>query len=269
MSLSFHDQGGTVLASIADSSITQDANGYATLIVGTGATVPAWVTAANGYTFVDLTAAPTYKQLSLVTMRHIMPSGGFNCAGQFVPYRTTADTPTGSLMSDYMPVVDYPLAANLPQAAAPLIGPSPCEVFPAGQPGNPPACGVLPSPTPAISQVLTQCLEAGCGHFDPQANPPITISGAGFGSFPNGMPFTGTSNYLRITDATQNWIAGYTGGTCGVSITSWDTGRIQLVANASPKLGCALAAGDKVLVEVWNPQTMVEAVTKVTVTTPQ
>jgi hypothetical protein len=266
MSLSFHDDTGTVLFSLADSAFTQDANGYATLIVGTGATVPAWVTPANGYTFLDLTAAPTYQQLSLISMRNLVPGSGFTCAGQFVPYRNTLDTPAGSLMGDYMPVTDYPVAANLPQVAVPLVGPGGCDVFPDGQPGIRPACGVLPAPPPAIATVVTECRAPGCSQFAAQSNPPIAIGGTGFGNFPGGLPFAGTSNYLRITDTTQNWIAGYTGSACGISIGYWDAGRIELVANAGGSGTCPLAAGDNLLVEVWNPQTMVEAQATVAVT---
>jgi hypothetical protein len=268
MSLSFRDANGNVFASIADNAFTQDPNGYATLIVGTGATIPAWITPANGYTFLDLTASPTYQQLSTMTMRHMIPGAGFNCAGQFVPYRTSAEVPAGSLMSDYMPVVDYPAAATLPATAAPLVGPAACAVFPAGQPGIRPACGVSPSPPPAIAAVVTQCPAPGCSAFAAQPNPPVTIAGEGFGSLPDGLPFTGISNYIRITDTTQNWIAGYTGSTCGISISSWFPWQIQLVANLGQSGACPLVAGDNVLVEVWNPQTMVEAEYKVTVAAP-
>jgi len=264
MSISFHGAGGNVLASLADLAFTEDANGYATLIVGTGATIPSWITPANGYTFLDLTALPNYQDLGLITVRHIMPSVGFTCAGQFVPYRMTADTPGGSLMSDYMPVADYPLAATLPQTAAALIGPSACDTFPAGLAGVRLACGVFPDPGPAINLVVTECHSPNCSQFVAQSNPPITISGAGFGDFPNGLPFTGTSNYLSITDTTQKWVAGYTGSNCGISVNSWSDGQIQMTANVTQNNNCPLLPGDKLSFEVWNPQTMVEAQSKVT-----
>jgi hypothetical protein len=264
MSLSFRNGDGTVFASLPDSAFTKDANGYATLIVGTGAAIPAWITPSNGYTFLDLTASPQYQQLGMMTMRHIIPAAGFTCAGQFVPYRMAVDTPAGSLMSDYLPVADYPVAASLPQEAAALTGPAACGVFPAADPGIPPACGVFPAPPPAINAVVTECHTSACNLFIAQPNPPITIAGAGFGSFPNGIPFTGTSNYLRITDTTQNWTAGYTGNACSISLSSWHIEQIQLVANLGQNGACPLAVGDNVLVEVWNPQTMVEAKAAVT-----
>ena len=81
------------MASLADTAFTKDPNGNVTLIVGTGATIPSWITSANGYTLLDLTAISGYQQLSLLDLRHMLPTGGFNCAGQFVPYRTTAAIP--------------------------------------------------------------------------------------------------------------------------------------------------------------------------------
>jgi hypothetical protein len=264
-SLSFIDPGGATIASLADTAFTKDPNGYVTLIVGTGAAIPSWIAPANGYTFLDLTSVSGYQQLSLLDLRHIVSAGGFDCAGQFVPYRTGPSTPAGSLMGDYMPVVDFPAAVALPRKASPLVGPTGCAVFPTGQPGIAPNCGVLHSPRPVIDAVVTECPAPGCNQFVAQPNPPITIVGGGFGEFPNGMPLTGTSNYLQITDNTQNWSAGYTGNGCGVSIGSWDTGRIQFVANVYQNGMCPLAAGDQLTVTVWNPETMAAATSAVTV----
>jgi hypothetical protein len=256
MSLSFIAPGGNTLASIADKDFTTDPNGYATLIVGTGATIPAWIAPQNGYTFLDLTALEGYEQTNLLDLRHIIPAAGFNCAAQYVPYLTSVDTPSGSLSGDYTPVVDYPVAATLPQEAAPLVGPSACGIYPSGQPGVRPACGLLPELPIAITSVVTQCSAPGCTQFVAQANPPVTIMGVGFGVFPEGVPFTGTSNYLRIIDSTQNWSAGYNGNECTVSITSWADNMIQLTANIDTNHRCHMVAGDTVRVEVWNPQSM-------------
>lgn len=265
MSLSFESEGGSTMASIADNQFTKDPNGYATLIVGTGAAVPSWITAANGYTYLNLTALPNYQQLSLLALRNIIASGTFSCAAQYVPYRNGVDTPTGSLLGDYTPVVDYPKAATLPRQATPLTQLSACQTFPLGDPGTRPKCGVFPSPTPSITSVVTQCAAPGCTQFAAQSNPPITIVGQGFGTFPSGFPFTGTSNYLGIKDVTQHWNAGYTGGTCNVTIVSWDSGRIQLVADLPNSKGyCKLVSGDKVGIEVWNPQSMVSTTYQVT-----
>ncbi len=265
MSLSFLKSQGNTLASVADSAFTKDAHGYATLIVGTGASIPSWITPANGYTFLDLTQLSSYQQLSLLDLRHMIPAGGFNCAGQVVPYHMGVGTVAGSLMGDYVPVVDYPVAATLPQLASALVGPGGCDVFPVGQPGIRPSCGVSAEPRPAITSVVTQCSAPSCNQFVAQSNPPITINGEGFGQFPNGMPFTGASNYLQIIDTTEGWGAGHTGDACSVSIDSWSNQQIQLVANVSQNGMCTLAAQDNLRVKVWNPQTMAAAEFKLTV----
>jgi hypothetical protein len=96
-------------------------------------------------------------------------------------------------------------------------------------------------------------------------SPPITINGEGFGQFPNGMPFSGVSNYLQIIDTTEGWGAGHTGDACSVSIDSWSNQQIQLVANVSQNGMCTLAAQDNLRVKVWNPQTMAAAEFKLTV----
>ena len=264
MSLSFIVPGGKTIASLADTAFTRDTSGYATLIVGTGAAIPKWITPANGYTYLDLTTLKGYQQLSLLDLRNIIPGSGFHCAGQFVPYRTSVDTPSGSLLGEYTPVVDYPAAASLPKKAAALETASACGSFPDGLAGARPKCGVFPAPAPSITGVVTECSAPGCNQFAAQPNPPVTILGEGFGTFPLGAPFTGTSKFLALRDTTQHWSAGYTGDACSVSISEWDGGDIQLVANVDQNGVCLLKSGDKVRVEVWNPQTMLDATFEVT-----
>ena len=159
-------------------------------------------------------------------------------------------------MGDYLPVVDYPAASSLPQAAVPLVGPNACAVFPAGVPGASPSCAVLPEPTPAVKTTVTQCPAPGCSGIVAQPHPPVTITGAGFGNFPLGLPFTGNSNFLQITDSTQRWTAGYAGAPCNVGIVEWLDSSISLTANVNQNGTCPLLAGDQVTVQVWNPQTM-------------
>ncbi len=265
LSLSFINPGGATIASLADSAFTKDSSGDVTLIVGTGATIPSWITSANGYTFLDLTKLSGYQQLNLLDLRHVIPAGRFNCAGQYVPYRTAAATPGGNIMGDFMPVIDYPAAATLPTTAAPITGSEPCDTFPTtGQAGVLPNCGVFTAPPISITGVVTQCPAPGCTDFAVQTNPPVTIIGAGFGELPLAIPLTGNTKYLRITDGTKKWSAGYSGDTCNMSLTSWATNRIQFVANVN-HTGCPLAAGDQLKVEVWNPQTMTNASFQVTV----
>jgi hypothetical protein len=254
MSLSFLSQSGNTLASVADGDFVTTASGYATLIVGTGATIPGWVSVANGYTYLDLTADSGYQNLSGMSLRDILPASTFMCGGDIVPFRTAAASPAGGFMGDDLPVVDYPLAVSLPRTAAPLMGPNACAVFPNGQPDVVPACGVQPSGPIQIVSANTQCPASGCTQIAAQAQPPLTINGSGFGSFPEGLPYNGNSNYLEIIDSTQNWDAGYGNGPCTVSIGEWSTTTISVVANLNVNGACPLLAGDQLTIKVWNPQ---------------
>ncbi len=240
------------LSSVADSAFTQDANGYATLIVGTGASIPAWITPANGYTFLDLTAVPDYQSFASFIIREILPSSTFACSAQNVPYKTTVYTPQGSLTGDYMPVVDYPPAATLPQTASELVGQSACGSLPVGLPIANAGCGLVPANPPAIAAVPAP--GPGLSPLELEASPPITLSGSGFGFLPEGEPYTGNSNYLQITDWTQNWSAGYTGSPCTVSVGNWADTRIELIPNLNQNGLCSLAPGDQLSISVWNPQ---------------
>ena len=145
VSVSFALPAGTTLASLPDSCpanplspctpLVEDPNGYVSLIVGTGAARPAWVTPANGYTWVDLTQSSTgnYLKMNQIMMRNILPASSFGCAGQRVPYKTDQATAGGGgLMGLYAPVIDYPVASSLPQTASPLTGDDSCAMFPAG-----------------------------------------------------------------------------------------------------------------------------------------
>lgn len=256
MSLSFLSPGGITLASIADNAFTKDPDGYVTVIAGTGAIIPSWVNPANGYTFLDLTASAGFDQLSLLSLRNILPASTFNCSGAVVPYRTGEQTPAGGLMGEYLPVVDYPTADSLPQSAVPLVQANSCGIFPNGLPGVTPACGVLNPQAPNIVSITSQCAGPGCSQVVVQTRPPITISGAGFGAFPNGIPYTGNSNYLEIIDTTQGWSAGYGSDVCNLTINAWSDSRISLVANVNQNGFCPVAAGDFLTVKVWNPQMM-------------
>jgi hypothetical protein len=242
------------LASLADSAFTEDPNGYATLIVGTGATIPSWITPANGYTYLNLTAVQNYQLFNNLVIRNILANSAFNCSGFAVPYYAEAYTPTGNLTSDYAPVVDYPAAATLPTVATPLNGPQACGVFPAGRPTALPTCSILPAVPLGITAVTTQCAAPGCAAVVEQAQPPITIIGHGFGLFPLGLPYTGDSNFLRITDSTQGWHAGFTADPCTLTIYQWSSNLIELLGNVNQNGTCPMAVGDQLVIKVWNPQ---------------
>ncbi len=253
MGLSFYPPSSDALASLADSYFTTDANGYATLIVGTGASIPAWITPANGYTYLNLAAIKEYNTLSYIEKRDILSSPNFACGAQVVPYKTSVYTPDGNMIGDYLPVVDYPLAATLPQTASELIGPGVCGVLPAGVPGVSPNCGVFPPNTTTITSIPAPA--PGENPVSVQPFPPITVSGEGFGFLPQGVPFSGNSDYLEVTDLTQGWTAGMTGSLCNLSIGYWEDDRIEVVANVNQNGICPMAAGDQLAVSVWNPQT--------------
>jgi hypothetical protein len=266
MSLSFEEPAGTTLASLADNAFTQTLGGDVTLIVGTGAAIPSWITPANGYTFLDLTAISGYLQLSSLNVRNLDPASTFNCSGEIVPWDTGEYTSGGGLMGAYAPFVDFPAATSLAQTAGPPPANGQCAIFPDGEAGLPPSCGVV-TPNPInISAVTTQCPEPGCDQIFVQTQPPpMSIIGGGFGDFPNGLPFAGTSNYLEIADTTQKWSAGYSGDACSVAITSWAANLIQLVANVNQNGVCPLAAGDQLTVTVWNPESLTSATIAATV----
>lgn len=265
-SVSLQAQSGVTLASLADNACTQESGGYVTLIIGTGASIPAWITPVNGYTYLNLTAVSGYQQLNEFAVRNILPAATFNCAVQSIPYKF-ADPTTGSdsLMGLYAPAIDYPPASALPRTATPLNEPGSCDVFPIGPPADSPNCAVLlPAPV-AITALTTQCGNPGCRQVIAQPHPPITIIGTGFGSLPYGLPFTGNLPYVEITDSTQNWTAGNTAAPCNVSITEWSDSSIALVPNVNQTVKCALASGDLLTIKVSNPQTMAAAKLKVQV----
>lgn len=265
MSLSFQDPSGNTFASMPDRSFITDANGYATMIVGTGATIPSWITPSHGYTFLNLKAISGYQQLAWLFLRDILPSSGFNCSGQILPFGSAENTPAGGLMGEYLPVVDYPYAATLAQNASAYTQSNSCAVFPIGQPRSSPKCGVVASPAITISSAVTQCAAPHCDQFVVQSQPPVTITGSGFGSLPDGLPYSGTSAYLQIVNLTRNWSTGHTGDACMVSIDKWALNRISLQANINQDGLCPLAAGDQLTVTVWNPQTMTSATFALTV----
>ena len=201
-------------------------------------------------------------------IRDILPNSTFSCAGEYVPYKTGQATTAGAgLMGLYSPVIDYPVAASLPQTASPLTGPSTCSVFPIGPGEISPQCAVQLPGVPKIAAISTQCALPGCSQVVEQSQPPISIlaTAGGFGSFPPGLPYTGNSNFLQITDITQNWSAGFSGDPCNVLVGEWSDTAISLVANVNQNGMCPMAAGDQLQVTVWNPQTLTSATATVPV----
>jgi hypothetical protein len=292
MSISFQTTGGGTLASLPDSCpanpitpctpLVQDPNGNVSLVVGTGVAQPSWVTAANGYTWLDLSKIANYTELNEIAIRHILPSSWFDCSTQVVPYKVFEATTTNGkvngitgLMGLYSPWITEPVAGaapspGLPAIAAPITCPpgqfscNACDVYPNGLPAIiSPAnqtCAIEPSNTIEITKVVTQCADltqgGGCEYVVVQPSPPLNIVGQGFGYFPLGLPYTGNSNFLQITDTTQtpNWSAGYTGDPCTATIGEWSDGLISLIANVNQNGACPMAAGDTLNITVTNQQ---------------
>ena len=90
-------------------------------------------TACDPYTVVDLSrfnklfGAKSGVPL-LLTLRNTMAASSFTCSGSAVPFSTAeytnVDGNGGGLMGPYIPLVDYPVASNIPQKPAPLTAAS-------------------------------------------------------------------------------------------------------------------------------------------------
>jgi len=80
------------------------------------------------------------------------------------------------------------------------------------------------------------------------ANYTLTISGSGFGTLPDGLPFNGDTPYLRIADAAQlgfgEW--GYSGDANTLAYQSWSDSQIQVS-------GFGGQPGDAIALALWNP----------------
>lgn len=135
-SLSFGNV-GTTFASIPDSEFVKDAQGYVTLIARLNPSVspPPYVTAQNGYTYVDLSAVPGIGNLSSIALRQIRPSPGYlQCAAVQIPYSTTEYNDRGGWMGEYVPETDFPSGKQLPATADHLNQGDTCGLQPTGGP---------------------------------------------------------------------------------------------------------------------------------------
>jgi len=141
--ISFDDNTGTALATIGPPNLVTDPNGYVTLIVGFGSAPPSWVTAANYYTYLDLSQVNGYMNLLNLDLRTVLPSPAFACSASAVNYKTSESNSLGGFMGQYIPVVDVLEGMNIPQVATPAQTPASCGVVP---PESPYVCvnGVYP-----------------------------------------------------------------------------------------------------------------------------
>ncbi len=137
-SISFEGGKETTYASIDDAAMVKDANGNVALILGLGTTPPAYVTAQNGYTYIDLSQVKDYDKISRVAMRDLVPNASFQCSAENVPIYTGEFNPEGGYMGNYVPTVDYPTASEIPPAPVPVNRPNSCT---ATVTQTPTACG--------------------------------------------------------------------------------------------------------------------------------
>jgi hypothetical protein len=121
--------GKKTLASLKDADYVQDPSGNVTLIIGFGTKPPSYVTAANYYTYFDLSKVLSYRNLKSITMRDILPNAGFKCSNFNVPFRYTEYNPAGGYMGNYVPTVDFPTADQIPQVAIPTTRANTCTAI--------------------------------------------------------------------------------------------------------------------------------------------
>ena len=123
-SITLETASGSSVASIKDSSVVVDSNGYANIVVSFGTPLPPHVTAANGYTPIVLSPLNP----SRAVLRHSLPAAGFTCTTDSVPYRTAEYHSEGGYMGEFAPVVTFPVADTLPTAAVPLVQSGSCQL---------------------------------------------------------------------------------------------------------------------------------------------
>ncbi len=128
-SLSFQ-AGNTTLYSIDDAQVVRDPNGNVTLIIGMGTPPPSTVTAANYYTYLDLSKVPNYQGLTTLFMRDMLPKVNFDCSTFNVPFFTTETNPMGGYMGQYVPTVDYPTPGQIPALPVPPNRTNTCALVP-------------------------------------------------------------------------------------------------------------------------------------------
>lgn len=81
----------------------------------------------------------------------------------------------------------------------------------------------------------------------------MVITGQGFGSAPQSMPYTGDTSAFLFYDQTQNWSGGNTGNAVSVNYSSWSSSQIVIDGFAANYGGGWVDhGGDSVQLTVWN-----------------
>jgi hypothetical protein len=132
--ISFDDNNGVALATIGSPNMVTDPNGNVTLIVGFGSAPPSYVTAANYYTYLDLSKVSGFANFVTLDLRTILPASTFACSAAAVSYKASEGNSLGGFMGPYIPVVDVLQGANIPQVATPLPPSNSCGQVPPEKP---------------------------------------------------------------------------------------------------------------------------------------
>ncbi|HTB20322.1 MAG TPA: BACON domain-containing carbohydrate-binding protein [Bryobacteraceae bacterium] len=126
--------GHSSILSIDDQSLVKDVNGNVNIVAGFGAPQPPNATAANGYTWIDVSSMPNYTSFSGMIIRELGPSSSFQCSTLNVPFKTSAYNPEGGYMGAFAPTVDFPTASQIPATPIPVVRPNSCALVPTQAP---------------------------------------------------------------------------------------------------------------------------------------
>ncbi len=121
--LSFVEGDRHVFASISDLDVNPDADGYVNLIITFGTPLPPRITTYFGYSVLSLPVVP----LRLITIRNILPSPGFTCSIDIVPYMTNEHNDQNGYLGEYAPFIDYLVPTDLPVYAVPRVETGSCQ----------------------------------------------------------------------------------------------------------------------------------------------
>jgi streptogramin lyase len=204
--------GHTSVFTIDDQDMVKDPNGNVTIVAGFGAPQPPNVTAANYYTWIDLSAVANYTNIASLIVRHLVPNPAFQCSTFNVPYKASEDNPEGGYMGPYVPTVDFPAAAGIPALAAPVSRPN--------------SCSLVPTQTPqSVWNTIATEYES-CASSNTLSAYTATVAGnAGNGS----AQLTATGSWTASSDS--SWLQFSSGSTAGSGNATID---YNYVANLNP-----------------------------------
>jgi hypothetical protein len=122
--------GTTTLHSVADTQLVQDSQGNVTMIIGFGAPQPPYATAANKYTWVDLSGVANLSTITGLRIRNLLQNVNFGCSTLNIPYQTSEYNPLGGYIGNYVPTADFPTLSQIPQTPTPVSRANTCALIP-------------------------------------------------------------------------------------------------------------------------------------------